>query len=326
MERNLNLDFVKGFLVISMTLYHAMNYFSNYAPDDYSYIRWITGSFVFISGFIVSTIYDDKYKKNIKSAYKRLVTRGIKLILLFTFINFLLGWIGATNYKNIHFNLTQFVYDFVPIYITGNSKITAFQILVPISYVLMIAPIYLHFRNSKYLILIPSLILIILYQYYLIDIYNSNLTLIGIVGILFGFSINDIFNKFSIKNKSLIFILFILLCFLMKYFVLSLTSYIFSVILVFKLVYDFSKTVNMNNIICDTILMIGQYTLLCYLMQIVYLHLLLKLFPINKTGFDFELITIILSTNLFLYVLCKLTSAFRARYIFINKFYKTIFC
>ena len=40
-DRDLNLDFVKGVLVVVMVVYHAMNYFADVDPDYYGYIRFI---------------------------------------------------------------------------------------------------------------------------------------------------------------------------------------------------------------------------------------------------------------------------------------------
>ena len=51
-SRNAPLDFVKGLLVIAMVVYHEMNYFSTAGPEGFGHVRFVTGSFIFISGYI----------------------------------------------------------------------------------------------------------------------------------------------------------------------------------------------------------------------------------------------------------------------------------
>src|SRR4051812_8978697 len=51
------LDFTKGALVLIMVLYHWMNYFIRADGDVYKYLRFLTPSFIFITGFLVSQVY-----------------------------------------------------------------------------------------------------------------------------------------------------------------------------------------------------------------------------------------------------------------------------
>ncbi|HEY1462593.1 MAG TPA: hypothetical protein VGF44_04170, partial [Terriglobales bacterium] len=50
--RNPALDFTKGFLVLLMVVYHWFNYFVGPQAGVYKYIRFLTPSFIFITGFI----------------------------------------------------------------------------------------------------------------------------------------------------------------------------------------------------------------------------------------------------------------------------------
>src|SRR6185295_1822787 len=55
--RNPALDFTKGALVLIMVLYHWLNYFVSADGFGYRYLRFITPSFIVITGFLVSHIY-----------------------------------------------------------------------------------------------------------------------------------------------------------------------------------------------------------------------------------------------------------------------------
>src|SRR4249920_949495 len=77
------LDFTKGALVLIMVLYHWLNYFVSADGSWYRYLRFLTPSFIFITGFFVSHIYLAKYDPADTRLPKRLLERGLKLIAIF---------------------------------------------------------------------------------------------------------------------------------------------------------------------------------------------------------------------------------------------------
>src|SRR5580698_5323993 len=81
------LDFTKGALVLIMVLYHWVNYFIGPQWGYYGYLRFLTPSFIFITGFMVSNIYLSKYVAADSRLSKRLFTRGIKLMAVFLVLN-----------------------------------------------------------------------------------------------------------------------------------------------------------------------------------------------------------------------------------------------
>ena len=60
-SRDLALDFVKGILVVFMVIYHAMNIFSSAGFESFRYIRFVSGSFLFISGYVIALFYEPKF-------------------------------------------------------------------------------------------------------------------------------------------------------------------------------------------------------------------------------------------------------------------------
>src|SRR6266404_7039789 len=79
------LDFTKGALVLIMVLYHWLNYF--FGPTDNRYLRFLTPSFIFISGFLISNIYLSKYGISDPHLPKRLIQRGLKVFGVFVLLN-----------------------------------------------------------------------------------------------------------------------------------------------------------------------------------------------------------------------------------------------
>src|SRR6266404_6713536 len=86
------LDFTKGALVLIMVLYHWINYFLG--PHDIRYLRFLTPSFIFISGFIVSNVYIFKYGISDAQLPKRLIQRGLKILGVFLLLNLLRNFIA----------------------------------------------------------------------------------------------------------------------------------------------------------------------------------------------------------------------------------------
>ena len=81
------LDFTKGALVLLMVLYHWINYFIGPQWEYYQYLRFLTPSFIFITGFMISNIYLSKYDAADPRLPKRLFTRGLKLMAIFLVLN-----------------------------------------------------------------------------------------------------------------------------------------------------------------------------------------------------------------------------------------------
>src|SRR5271168_2859500 len=81
------LDFTKGALVLIMVLYHWINYFIGPQWEYYEYLRFLTPSFIFITGFMISNVYLSKYSAADSRLSKRLFTRGLKLMAVFLALN-----------------------------------------------------------------------------------------------------------------------------------------------------------------------------------------------------------------------------------------------
>src|ERR1700761_1941077 len=76
-------DFTKGALVLFMVLYHWLNYFYGPYGKIYTYLRFLTPSFIFITGFLISHVHFAKYGAGSTKLSKRLFLRGLKLLAVF---------------------------------------------------------------------------------------------------------------------------------------------------------------------------------------------------------------------------------------------------
>jgi peptidoglycan/LPS O-acetylase OafA/YrhL len=188
-DRNPALDFTKGTLVLFMILYHWINYFVSTQGSVYAYLRFITPSFIFIAGFVIANVYPIKYGWGNIRASRRLMSRGLKLLALFTLLNAAANVMVVSNYKGTMPGIGGFIRDAPSIYLSGNAR-ASFWVLVPISYLLMLsAGVFLAGRagkNSVHLLCAALFLCVALLNLY--DRSNANLEMvaIGLLGMVLG--------------------------------------------------------------------------------------------------------------------------------------------
>lgn len=137
-----HLDFVKGTLVVVMVFYHWLNYFIGLQWGGYRYLRFLTPSFIFITGFLVSRVYLKRYSYDDPQLRRRLVWRGVKLLLLFTGLNLIVEqMIGGRLGLNFQ-DPSTFVNAAEAVFLRADAR-AVFDILVSIAYFLLLAPVLL---------------------------------------------------------------------------------------------------------------------------------------------------------------------------------------
>lgn len=188
-DRNQALDFTKGILVLFMVLYHWFNYFVGTEGSVYTYLRFITPSFIFIAGFVIANVYPTKYQVNPSQAYQRLTTRGLKLLGIFTALNIGVNLVFTKSYSGAMPGLAGFIHNLGSVYVSGNAK-ASFEVLVPISYLLILSSVLLLMaRVFRYSIsLVCALLFLWVCVLDLRSMSSANLTLlaIGLLGMVLG--------------------------------------------------------------------------------------------------------------------------------------------
>jgi hypothetical protein len=199
------LDFTKGALVLIMVLYHWLNYFVG--PNlDYRYLRFLTPSFIFVTGFLVAHVYFSGQNAADPRLGKRLLIRGIKLLVIFVILNAVRSiLLPVLSGAHISFADQLSPGNLWAVGVVGNvpvtsSKLIAFYILVPISYLLLLsAGLSLPYRSFKYsfhvaCILFLSGILVLALNGR--RSYNLEFITIGLLGAMAGFVSIQTINNF----------------------------------------------------------------------------------------------------------------------------------
>lgn len=136
------LDWVKGALVVFMVVYHTVNY-SRFRPLAFEYLGFLPASFIFITGFVVGQVYAARYNLQSWKPYLRLMTRGLKLLVLFTLLN--LAWFMAVE-RSVYHGFGSFAERAEDIYLHASGRVAIFEVLLPIAYFLLLAPVLLWLR------------------------------------------------------------------------------------------------------------------------------------------------------------------------------------
>ena len=281
-QRNRALDFTKGALVLLMVLYHWVNYFIGPQWGYYHYLRFLTPSFIFITGFLVSSAYLSKYTAADPRLSKRLFTRGLKLLAIFVALNAartaivpLLGTGAiAQNLLDLASLFTIFVSGNFPVV---GGKLASFSILVPISYLLMLAAVLVilykwhrytfHLASALLLLSIAVLALTGLQSGYL------EFVAIGMLGILAGFvPIGDL--ERTIGHAYVLVLAYGCYLAAITFWAISFPLLIVGVTLSVMIIYRIGLSKGEAGVIRKQVILLGQYSLFGYISQIAILQVL----------------------------------------------------
>lgn len=277
------LDFTKGALVLIMVLYHWLNYFVSPQGDFYKYLRFLTPSFIFVTGFLISQVYLRKYQVTDRRLPIRLIRRGLKLLGVFVCLNTAIGLLMAHSYSGeIVFGRLSLRY-IAAIYLTGNvyvganAKAAAFYILVPISYLLLLSALLLiAYRSYKYIFhVVCALFLLSILILALNGAHSPNLELvtIGLLGVISGYAPLDKINEWVSHPYALA---FAYLCYIGAITVWDVTYplQLVGVYLSLILIYSLGARSGAPGKVSQHVILLGKYSLFGYIAQIAILQLL----------------------------------------------------
>jgi peptidoglycan/LPS O-acetylase OafA/YrhL len=323
-HRDQGLDFVKGFLVVVMALYHGMNYFSNVPAEYYGYLRFVNGSFVFISGYVVAVFYADRARSNRFEAFRRLALRGFKLLCIFTALNLAVSAIGMTNYRAVTFGLSDYLDSAADIYGSGQARQIAFRILVPISYVLALSGLYLVSKRSQALLILATILASLLWTWFAEVPPNVFFLLTGLLGLSFGLMKSDVLQH-RIRSWPVIAVGFAGLASVMNILSGNVLAYGIGVGLLLKLVYDGASRLSSDGRAYRIVVLLGRYSLVSYIGQIGFLFLLHRALRGHSLSPAGELAFAFVATCAFLVAACLSIDWLRRRFRLVEGTYRLVF-
>ena len=195
--RDTAIDFTKGALVLFMVLYHWLNYFLGPQGRYYDYLRFLTPSFIFITGFMISQIQLRRYENSGRSLSKRLFVRGLKLLIVFLVLNVLVY--ATLSRVQVSYSLWGKSLRSLSwaAFVAGTSrapdgqKSAVFNILVPIAYLLIVSAAVVLTRKVRYAFYgtLSVLIAAVMFMRFLhLENMFLDLLMIGVLGVVVGFA------------------------------------------------------------------------------------------------------------------------------------------
>lgn len=141
--RDAAFDAVKGVLVVLMIVYHVLSIATTAGAEAFRYIRFLSGSFIFISGFVVVHFMWERFALAPRDTSLRLVQRGLKVLLIFAALNLAIQASGFGNAAKAQLGAQGFVQNAATFFVRGDGRLSSFLILLPIAYLLMLAPLFM---------------------------------------------------------------------------------------------------------------------------------------------------------------------------------------
>jgi len=331
-QRNKQLDFVKGILVVQMLFYHIGAFSIDNAEFNAQFrsifLDFVSGSWVFISGLIVIIFYSQWFADNKLKISGRLFYRGMKIIILFASLNILI-WAMQLNERMANAD-TTFVIN--TIFYGGGA--VSFEILLGIGYTLLLSPFIL-MANGRGVYLAGTMlaILIVLPLFSIKLSPNAWIVACGLLGMVFGFLVKRL-SKFYQNSRQQNFVIIIAsLVLMIIYYTLRLKFhfgkgdlfiYVLGIVANIMIFYSLHPLLNGKfKLIEKTMLLLGKHSLASYIGQMTIIWIwvaIMQHYSVNNSYlFDFILISLLTIFTIFL--IEKLS----CKSIYFNKLYKIIF-
>ncbi|HWO29757.1 MAG TPA: acyltransferase family protein [Candidatus Acidoferrum sp.] len=280
-NRNPALDFTKGALVLIMVLYHWMNYF--YGPHDNRYLRFLTPSFICITGFLISNIYLSKYKISDPRLPKRLLERGAKILGVFFVLNIMRILLVQGAFTQHSGSEPSPASNLIDVYLIGSgvgggqSKAVAFFVLIPIGYVLILSAVLAilsrFYRYAFHVVCLIALLTIVILAANDLQSPNLELVTIGLLGVLAGYLPTAKVDAI-VRHSYILAGAYVLYLLAITFWNIIYPLQIIGVFLSLMILYRLGQVGDQPGFGARIVILLGKYSLFGYIAQIAVLQIL----------------------------------------------------
>lgn len=274
------LDFTKGTLVLVMVLYHWLNYFVGAQGPFYRYLSFLPPSFICITGFLIAQVYLSKGRINDSRLPRRLMVRGLKLLIIFIILNVgIISLIPAVHNERHKFDSFS-VGNLESVFVTGNmagGRTVAFYVLVPISYLLLLSAFLViahrHHQQAFHAMTIICLLAISVLSLNGLKSGNLELLTIGLLGTSIGHISIDKINLL-LKHPFTVVVAYLFYAAAITLWNVPYPLQVAGVLLTLILLYLAGTVSGDSGKVQRSLIMLGKYSLFGYIAQIAILQLL----------------------------------------------------
>ena len=292
LARDTAIDFTKGSLVLFMVLYHWLNYFVGNQGQYYDYLRFLTPSFIFISGFMISQFQLRRYEHSRRSLPKRLFVRGLKLLAVFLVLNALVyGVLSRVQVPSSLWGKSMGSLGWAA-FVVGTSraadgqKSVIFNILVPIAYLLIVSAVVVLTRRVRcafYCTLSVLVATVVFIRFWNLESFYLDLLMVGVLGVAVGFAGREQISSL-VSHPYILITLYCLFLAVITIWGVPLPLEIASVILTTALLYSAGSRPATPGIVRRRTILLGKYSLLGYIGQIAILQGLRRISWLSQHG------------------------------------------
>jgi peptidoglycan/LPS O-acetylase OafA/YrhL len=274
------LDMTKGVLVVAMVIYHSFNYSTDYTLG-FKYLPFLPPSFILITGFLISRLYFTPEYARDSRVHGRLFFRGFRLLLLFTLLNVATQVAGRQKFATDPQGIAYLADYWFEIYGIGGARFAAFSVLLPIAYLLLLAPllILMHRWHPLCVPLVAVSLAIFCATSSYGDDYSVNLALLsaGLIGVIIG-RVPD--SALSLLRRCW----YVSVAVYVGYIALSHLAWqnpfdqLLNAFLALVAIFSVCAAIGANTLFGRELLTMGRYSLLAYILQIAVLQVLARFF------------------------------------------------
>jgi len=326
------LDFTKGALVLIMVLYHWINYFTGLQWEYYRYLRFLTPSFIFVTGFMISNVYLSKYDATDPRLSKRLFTRGLKLLAIFLVLNLARTYIAPVMGTGVVLRNLQDARNLFTVFVSGNlptvgGKLISFSILVPISYLLMLSGAlmlpYRFYRYTFHVVCVLLLLSIVTLRFISVQSPNLELITIGMLGVLTGFLPIGAINGF-VRHPYMLGLAYLCYTIAITIWNVPFSLQMVGVPLSLMVIYLAGISGSDSGKIRSEVILLGKYSLFGYISQIAILQILAA--SLRHINFGFAVLSMSFVAAFALTIISvEVVDRLRARVASMDRLYKAVF-
>lgn len=321
------LDMTKGVLVMAMVIYHSFNYSTDYTlAFKYLPFLFVPPSFILITGFLISRLYFTPEASRDLSVYCRLLFRGFRLLFLFTALNVLTQLVGRQKAINTPQGLSYLLDYWYEIYAIGGGQYAAFSILLPIAYLMLLAPVLiLLYRAHSLFALLTAVALAIFFmlQGEGEPFYNLALLSAGLIGVILG----------RVPDKALYL--------LRRYWYLPVILYagyvafihlvwqsrfdqLLDALLALAAIFSLCGAIGAGRLVGRELMIVGRYSLLAYIVQIAVLQVLTRMIG-RLEPFTLPFYLLMAGVGLLMILMAEGLQWARSRAVWVDAPYRFIF-
>lgn len=320
------LDFAKGMLVVCMVIYHSLNYSTDYTLG-FAYLAFLPPSFIIITGFLVARVYLQRPESETTRTSGRLLVRGGKLFLIFTLLNVGAALMSGGGGRPASVRVASFFKQWYDVYVEGHGREVAFEVLLPIAYFLLLAPLLLLSRHHRQSLVLSAtalaLVVAMLAERFFPHVNIVLLLAAGFVGAALG-RVPDESLRILCRHRVILILAYGLHFAASRYIGQPFLMQQAGAVIALAVLYALGASATRSSWGHQRILVLGRYSLLAYIAQIAFLQVVIRICA-RPDPSSFEFALLFAGTMMFTSVAAEVTDFLRRRAAPVDSLYKTIF-